>query len=962
VTVMPRTMQQEPDDLTIVLLPHQPTANEVLALAREWTTAGLLRAACWVMGGDVKGIHTEVPEVSAALLSPTGEDVGDLFGELGRRRLTLVRLVAAQLMPTAEDADPEFGAMAQQLGTWVQRMLPLDRGHSAERTTHYVRVSLIIPASGVSGVDSRVVAEGWDVSAVAAPEDRPAPQRAADFVRAERNFTGHALLHIASAGGLLAGVDRGTFDDGTVDGSASYGRSVQVVRVWARSVLGERTTDDIADAAMHEVMSRTGVPLGAESVFVESGRPDALVTEAAEGLKAFDNRVLGYRSPRHAMDPVKAQSGVREAFRDLVRFSGAALAMYGRWVTGGLRRAAESTLTEMTYGSQGAAEVKLRPDRGVSLAAAAEEALRESQREGRLMLGTSTSGGVGPPTPALWWTVRGVALGLLDGDMPAPYEAPQQGNRREIVVHPGWIAPEADDGFTVSEPAADFLQLAPERRSVRSADARTAAALALRLGTAASRLKELRSKESDPSHGPAPSASPSEAALGAFHDLASDRDVFAESLTTWDQEAQGVVDGVNSELSTWIARRSRSLSWGLTSSTGLAIDRAERDIARLTAETAAAQRIDPAPVDRARIRFCRLTSALALVSISGLGLGWGWQTGLRMVGAAGAWLAVAAIGEMLLLHGYHRAHSAFERMINVRLHRIRHAAAAAVSAISERNRLGSLYEQLLDWSDIIARVARGPWDPSRATAEDSARPIDAERLPSAMQVAFPDESDACRRVRELRAAVSAIMRPGWLRSAYAQLTDLALDDVAADLPARIDMIDSDVPHSSNGTRRRLLDALEHGEPQRCLADRARDIVADEAVPSGAESAPDWIRRLGVDATASEPEPIGSFVAALVEPPPAFTHGIWSSAGLVSKRQAQGRSVAWVPGVLAAASAPDVQLREAPRPGDGVLAAGLRCDYSPIVSLDDLVLFAGTATVETDEQPGAVVSGAEDVWT
>jgi len=961
---MPPAPKQGSDDLTVVLLPDQPTAYGILALAREWTAAGLLRGACWVITGDVKGIDTEVPEVSAAVLSPTGPYVGDLFGELGRRRLALVRLVAAHVVPTAEDADPEFATMAQQLGEWVRRMLPLDRGHSAERATQYVRVSLIIPASGVSGVDSRVVAEGWDASVVAAPEDRPAPQRAADFVRADRNFTGHALMHIAAAGGLLAGVDRGTFDDPVVDGSASYGRSVQVVRVWARSVLGRRTTDDVADAAMREVMSHTGVPLGAGPVFVASARPDALVAEAAEGLRAFDNRVLDYRGMRHAIDPRKAQSGVSEAFRDLVRFSGAALAMYGRWVTGGLRRHAEFTMTEMTYGAQGAAEVKLRPDRGASLAAAAEEALRESQREGRHVLGTSTSGGVSPPTPALWSAVRGVALGLLDGDMPAPYEAPQQGNRREIVVDPGWIAPDADDGFAVSDHAAGFLHLAPEQRSVRAADARTAAALTLRVVSAASRLGGLRSSQRG---APAPSGDSAEVALGAFHDLASDLDADAESLTAWDGVAQSAVDDVSAELSTWISRRSRSLLWGLTSSTGLAIDRAERDTARLRAEMAAAQRINPAAVDRARLRFCRLTSALVLVSLAGLVAGWVWVaprlelTGPRTVGALGAWLAVAAVMEMLLLRGYHRAHSAFERMINVRLHRIRHAAAAAVSAISERGRLTSLYEQLLDWSDIIARVARRPWDPSRATADDAERPIDAKRLPSAVQVARPDESDGSRRLRELRVAVSAIMRPGWLRSAYAQLTDVALDDVAADLPARIDMIDSDVPHSTNGTRRRLLAALEDGEPQRRLADRARDVVAEEAAPKGAERGADWIRRLGADAPISQPELVGLFVDALLEPPPAFTHGIWSSSGLVSKRQAQGRSVAWVPGTLAAGPAPDVEIREVPRHGDGVLA-GLRCDYSPVVSLDDLVLFGGPSTVETDDQSQAVEGGAEDVWT
>ncbi|HLZ36345.1 MAG TPA: hypothetical protein VKP64_00995, partial [Mycobacteriales bacterium] len=188
---------------------------------------------------------------------------------------------------------------------------------------------------------------------------------------------------------------------------------------------------------MAGLTARDAVPPGADAVFVPSSRPDVLVREVVDELLRADGGALRYEAPRGAPDPGKRRTTFREAVAEIVRFTRSALAMFLNRLRMRLLRQAERTLTDLTYGARGSGEVRLVPERGDALVNAAQRTIEDLRRSARAGLGTSRSGLIVPATPQLWAAVRGGVLGLLDGEMPVPFQSPRQGTRREIILDRG---------------------------------------------------------------------------------------------------------------------------------------------------------------------------------------------------------------------------------------------------------------------------------------------------------------------------------------------------------------------------------------------------------------------------------------------------------------------------------------------------------------------------------------------
>ncbi|HLZ38116.1 MAG TPA: hypothetical protein VKP64_10265, partial [Mycobacteriales bacterium] len=558
-----------------------------------------------------------------------------------------------------------------------------------------------------------------------------------------------------------------------------------------------------------------------------------------------------------------------------------------------------------------------------------------------------------PATPQLWAAVRGGVLGLLDGEMPVPFQSPRQGTRREIILDRGRVLPAPNERFVVGDRAAAVLGLADDEREITPVDARRAAAMSFRLDRCARRLAELRGDEAG--------RDVRGEALGSHHPLAETLDEYAETLSEPVDDALAAPDDVSRELAEWRAARARCLAWQLSARVGEGLDRAAGDVKHLEqAELSATPALDPSAVERARRGFLRSTALVAVSLVVALVLvWWHWRPDLGprwivRVYATGAVVSLAAVIEALVLAAYYRAHSAFERQLNIRLHRIREAVTAASRVRNEQARLTGMYDQLVTWLAILSQVADGPWSLEQPQVPTYRPCLDPVRLPAALAVATPDEDRKGPRFRERAAAIAVIARPGWLGSAYRELVDIALADLGDDVTYRVDLLDEDGPTSTNRSRRILADALRSGEPQRVLAQRVRDTVAREAFPDNAALVGDSVVPLGADA---RPCAVSTFLGEVLEPPTAFSQAIWSSEALVGKLQAKSRCVVWAPAALRAAGAgasadgdpdgdPDGGHRQIDRRtvrghGDGVLSAAMRCDYSPVAPLAYLTLFAAT---------------------
>ena len=125
-------------------------------------------------------------------------------------------------------------------------------------------------------------------------------------------------------------------------------------------------------------------------------------------------------------------------------------------------------------------------------------------------------------------------------------------------------------------------------------------------------------------------------------------------------------------------------------------------------------------------------------------------------------------------------------------------------------RLGSLYSQTKDWLEILANAVYRPWKthPNWGATKEYLNHYDT--FPLALRVAQAQESIDAGAVPLERQIGSRLLRQGWRKDAF----DLMVEQVASELGVptekfNVDVLDHDLPHQPNNTRKILKSFLEH---------------------------------------------------------------------------------------------------------------------------------------------------------
>lgn len=949
--------------VSIVVTGDSPAAAEVHSLVTAWTRAGITEPSLWVRGSQVISTDGSPPQVTARLATADGEETVDLFAYLGRFRLERVRVVVAQLATTEQDADPEVSALGALVSELITQALPRDP--SGRDLTRLHRTLLLVPASDVSGVDSRVLVPGWEANVVISPEDRPDLDRSSVFVRPSTNYAGHAAAAVCAAAGIVRGVPAGAFDDVSTDSSTSPD-DVVVARVAVRTVVG----DDVLDVFTRRALDPAELaPVGPGQV-VPWARPagdhELVVGRAVRSILTTPEWAPT-PAPADTAPPPERERFVRASAR-AARFNVRTVGAVVGWTFSRGRDLVDQAATAQVVGTDAGAVVTLGPRVVDRMDEVAREIL-DAQRAGLAEALTYEATRAAPPAPTTWSLLRRLSFALADGGPVEGMDTPRQLGRRE-VLEPWQVAPRPGASFTTRDGRTVEATDPPAMRALRTE-------LATQLRNLEGEAEALRRRVEAESAQPPVEPSPEAGADEPSHDEqpeppgeqtadhgAQETDPGQPATDPGEQatdpggraidrtETERRLDTVEEELTrvreecdaygSWFDEVSSSLLWRVGDDVARRLDETQnaRQSFDASQETTAPA---TAALDAAKRRLLRRwwttlgLAALALV-VMAVVVGkrespdW-WDVAMWTAAVIGATVAVLA----MVNHAFYKAFRRYEW-------RIRNALAAQAAAAArflwlgkEQVRLRVLYEGWRDWTTIVSEVLHRPWQPPAPRTHDLPEEVVA-KLPAAMAAARQQEEQVELPPTLLARAWATVYREGWAQQAFdATYEHLAEEMLLTGASGYLD-VDVDTAPSAVSPRGQLREIWCSGRARALLADRQADRLR-EAVHDSALTLPlRRVTRMGPHSDhewRDEPD----YFAALATSQTTFALDVFGSVARAQHRHYAHHVRVWLPRSAHPEAAPgsDPALRVEPAHG----TTALRVDLSRRLRPRDLAVFAPT---------------------
>lgn len=969
-------------DLPIFLVSGNAHGAAVRAEVARWAAVGLARRTVWVSSSELA--DDDPTSVGCTIVDDEGERDADLLMLLGADELTLVRLVALNLLPTAGDVDPELPVAARRLEDHLRFVLP--------SSTQLRPINVVVPASRVSGVDPELLQRGWSSNLVLSPEDRASERHTDVFVRPS-NFTGHAALGSMVIGAAWRSMAVGRFDDVT---GSSQGATPVVVRCFGRVVEGTPVVDAIAESVL---VNRddwplphfaTGRPVGAPN-------PKRVIDEVLRSCKDYKEGVFRFRPEPEPSLPPPQPVGILAAFVEMFRFIARGIRRMPQQLKDQLYneavKRAESLAQGLTYGRDsqmvvrlGARELDRTPtEQPPTFGPDIGEAVSEAE----WVLDQFEDPPMAAPVPDIWETLRGISFGLVDGaDLPSGFETPKASGNRAVVTSPRLIAPDpAGPPFRLPAHVSSALFDVNEEIVVRTCDPYAVRILRDRIqreldgtqeeGKTAEEaapvlhrdlLSEVKAggpaaAATGPVHAAGPSAEPQE------DDVDWTEDQEATAPASSDEGDANTPDGAVSEgpgaddaaaatipqeelesileaMDGWVKQRSGAFWWQLSDRVaGSATKALLTLIDAVSILLRGPTRFDGKAEYEARKKLRRrwiLFGVLAVLLVAGAIV-----LGPVMAVIGGSLVAsMVAAGLVAWVGGWFWSFVKYQRTLFRLRHRaergvgeFEHAWAQAQRAAVEASRLGSLYQQMVDWADVVGWVVHHPWSRSSIAVQAAAGPssLGAEGLPAAMSVAVaeaPDERLHTLGVRYGR----RIFDRAWLHELYEQLlaqqtarfcstNALELDSPQADP-------DVDTPQVPNGARAHLLEGLASGDAQGSLLDATLADIAEFCREQPPEDIFEDAEPLdGARSQAENPDALGAYLQRIVPTGDEMilSRAGFSSTGVIGDSHAVKATSVWVPGfLLADAAAAGGEVRELPvhvAAGEPYLLNAVRVDVT-----------------------------------
>ncbi|MEV4319658.1 hypothetical protein [Actinocrispum sp. NPDC049592] len=653
--------------ITIIATPDPDVLQSTIGY---WTGQGLLRPSVWVDPSRLDESPT-VMGMPVQVIGPHGRaDDTELREVFGDAAVSLVRVMAVQQV--VDDTGGEAGELVRGLWDFADRLT----GHLAQATV-LQRINLVIPNDNNIRAKS-VLEPNCDLNVVVSPEDRPHESAINHGLDRATLYEAHSALACATVGALWRPADTGAFDQPDDMRAGRRGGTV-VTRSSARVIDGRHLPDEIINRLLDGGTSSLAKyqQTDPNQVFQD----ERLAAMAANWFREFDEKALSYREPeRQRREPPKY--ALPKTFGMLMRFfahmTRIKLLEWREKPVLHLEPEAESWLFAQAPAMTASAEPMMSDE------------LRKIAAEAPDMRVNPAVPMVPPVYPRLWPPLRQLCFGLVDGG-PLPMEL-----REDLAA----LSPTVGD--------AGAIAASPDERFKLSADE-----------------KAILHGKGLPNHDIRPGDS------GAATRLESRLDKAEHSEAGLSKEERKTLADCRERLGTWktTTHADKSLVGQLVKHVDGQLDIARKALKRRGEdydEENKNYQQTLAALDRITNRLWRQIGLLVLLAMSSVG----WLT-LALIGGPVIFslLTTATTAAGLVWLAFLSTVAAEATALEQELDNIEERRKDTVAAVrqwpTETQRLGGLYEVLLDWGEIIGYLLHQPFGATGAARHDN----DAETKP-----------------------------------------------------------------------------------------------------------------------------------------------------------------------------------------------------------------------------------------
>ena len=131
---------------SIILLPDGEWGEELLHLAENWSKNWLIQPAYWLRLSDIKYVEGRPPEVLATVVGRNGRRTVDLFEQLSRYEISLLRLISIRLVEESAERSEKQDSLVDVLAKYIDNSKPLMQrvGQNREIGSQLIKVNLIL--------------------------------------------------------------------------------------------------------------------------------------------------------------------------------------------------------------------------------------------------------------------------------------------------------------------------------------------------------------------------------------------------------------------------------------------------------------------------------------------------------------------------------------------------------------------------------------------------------------------------------------------------------------------------------------------------------------------------------------------------------------------------------------------------------------------------------------------------
>ncbi len=436
---------------SIILLPEGRWGEDLLDLVESWSKNWLLQPAYWLKLSNIKHFEGRPPEVLATVVGRNGRKDVDLFEQLSRYTIPVLRLISIRLVEETAARSQNQDTLVDVLAKYVENSKPLSQriGQNKEIGSQLLKVNLIFSPSEVTGASYPHLHEPlWNFNIVVAPEDRTYPTGFDSFISSnnKEKLTGFILSNTATAAGIWTGQTTSAYEEELKhsQNSVQYDK-VLVQRSFTRAVVSDALAFRVAAHALDKLLNIQEETISEiqrnnqNLKILESRDESKAVDELVNKVMQLNNGEFDYVSPETLKIPDKKAISLKNRISLFLRFSIGIIAKLPIWIFTALFKGLTRFVSKKIDSEQGEYEIKAELDfpqtRLDGIVEAELVQLQQDLISGQLAVDEWPRATLRKAPPHLFAEIRGMLFNSLDN---TSYKDPV----KEIFANPSKVIPD----------------------------------------------------------------------------------------------------------------------------------------------------------------------------------------------------------------------------------------------------------------------------------------------------------------------------------------------------------------------------------------------------------------------------------------------------------------------------------------------------------------------------------------